>query len=85
MPAPKPAVATRPFPAYDGDQRRGDNLYSGSVIALDAATGKLRWHYQFVPHDLYDWNAGQTPVLVNTKYKGRDRKLRIEGSRNGSL
>lgn len=74
-----------PYPAYNGDQRKGDNLYSGSVIALDATTGKLKWHYQFVPHDLYDWDAGQTPLLVNTKYKGRDRKLLIQANRNGFL
>ena len=74
-----------PYPAMNGDERKGDNLYSDSVIALDAATGKLKWHYQFTPHDLYDWDAGQTPLLVNRKYKGEDKKLLIQANRNGFL
>ncbi len=74
-----------PYPAMNGDQRKGDNLYSDSVIALDAATGKLKWHYQFTPHDLYDWDAGQTPLLVNRTYRGRERKLLIQANRNGFL
>jgi PQQ-dependent dehydrogenase (methanol/ethanol family) len=72
-----------PYPAMNGDNRKGDNLYSDSMLALDAKTGKLKWHYQFTPHDLYDWDAGQTPVLVNRKYRGRDRKLLIQANRNG--
>jgi len=74
-----------PYPAYNGDERKGDNLYTGSVVALDAATGKLKWHYQFNPHDLYDWDAGQTPLLVNRTYKGRERKLLVQANRNGFL
>jgi len=74
-----------PYPSMNGDERLGDNLYSDSVIALDAATGKLKWYYQFTPHDLYDWDAGQTPLLVDRKYKGRDRKLLIQANRNGFL
>jgi PQQ-dependent dehydrogenase (methanol/ethanol family) len=72
-----------PYPAMNGDERKGDNLYSDCVLALDAATGKLKWYYQFTPHDLYDWDAGQTPVLVNRRYRGRDRKLLIQANRNG--
>jgi len=72
-----------PYPAMNGDDRKGDNLYSDSMLALDAATGRLKWHYQFTPHDLYDWDAGQTPVLVNRRYKGRDRKLLLQANRNG--
>lgn len=72
-----------PYPAMNGDERKGDNLYSDSVIALDAATGKLKWHYQFTPHDLYDWDAGQTPLLVNRQYLGRPRKLLLQANRNG--
>ncbi|MFN7936096.1 MAG: PQQ-binding-like beta-propeller repeat protein [Bryobacteraceae bacterium] len=72
-----------PFPAMDGDQRKGDNLYSDSVLALDAATGKLKWYYQFTPHDLYDWDGGQTPLLVNRVYRGRERKLLLQANRNG--
>ena len=72
-----------PFPAYDGSQRRGDNLYTGAVVALDADTGARKWHYQFTPHDLYDWDAGQTPMLLNRRYRGRDRKLLLQANRNG--
>lgn len=72
-----------PYPSMNGDDRKGDNLYSDSILALDAATGKLKWHYQFTPHDLYDWDAGQTPVLVNRRYRGRDRKLLLQANRNG--
>ena len=50
-----------PCPDYNGDERKGDNLYTGSVLALDPATGKLRWYYQFTPHDLHDWDATETP------------------------
>ena len=74
-----------PYPSMNGDQRKGDNLYTDSVIALDAATGKLKWYYQFTPHDLFDWDAGQTPLLVNRRYKGEDRKLLIQANRNGFL
>jgi alcohol dehydrogenase (cytochrome c) len=72
-----------PYPAMNGDERKGDNLYSDSVIALDAATGKLKWHYQFTPHDLYDWDGGQTPLLANRMYRGKMRKLLLQANRNG--
>jgi alcohol dehydrogenase (cytochrome c) len=52
-------------PDYNGDQRPGDNLYTDSIVALDADTGRLRWHYQFTPHDVYDYDAVQIPVLVD--------------------
>ena len=68
---------------YNGDERGGDNLYTDSVVALDAATGKLKWHYQFTPHDLWDWDATETPVLVDTKWQGQDRKLLLHANRNG--
>ena len=74
-----------PYPSMNGDERKGDNLYTDSVIALNAATGKLKWHYQFTPHDLFDWDAGQTPLLVNRRYKGEDKKLLIQANRNGFL
>src|SRR5207244_6474798 len=54
-----------PGPDMDGDVRRGDNLYSCSIVALDADTGKLKWHYQFTPHDVHDWDAIGDPVLVD--------------------
>ncbi len=72
-----------PCPDYNGDERAGDNLYSDSVLALEPATGKLRWHYQFTPHDLHDWDAQQTPMLANAKFHGEQRKLLMQASRNG--
>ncbi len=72
-----------PCPDYNGDERQGDNLYSSSVVALDPQTGKLRWYFQFTPHDLHDWDATETPMLVDTKFQGRDRKLLIQANRNG--
>jgi alcohol dehydrogenase (cytochrome c) len=72
-----------PCPDYNGDERQGDNLYSASVIALDPASGKLRWHYQFTPHDLHDWDATETPVLVDAPFRGAPRKLMLQGNRNG--
>ena len=52
-------------PDYAGGQRPGDNLYTDSVVALDVDTGTLRWHYQFTPHDVYDYDSVQVPVLVD--------------------
>jgi alcohol dehydrogenase (cytochrome c) len=72
-----------PFPATDGDERRGSNLYTNCVIALDVKTGKLRWHYQFTPHDLHDWDATEPLVLVDTDYRDRPRKLLLQANRNG--
>ena len=72
-----------PCPDYNGDERKGDNLYTASVLALDPATGKLKWHYQFTPHDLHDWDATETPVLVDATFRGQPRKLLLHGNRNG--
>ncbi len=72
-----------PCPDYNGDERKGDNLYSNSVLALDAETGKLKWHYQFTPHDLHDWDATETPMLVDAPFQGQPRKLLLQGNRNG--
>ena len=72
-----------PCPDYNGDERKGDNLYTSSVLALDPATGKLKWYYQFTPHDLHDWDAAQTPVLVDATFQGQPRKLLLHGNRNG--
>jgi PQQ-dependent dehydrogenase (methanol/ethanol family) len=72
-----------PCPDYNGDERKGDNLYTASVVALDPATGKLKWHYQFTPHDLHDWDATETPVLVDARFRGTPRKLLLQGNRNG--
>ena len=56
---------SNPWPDYNGDFRAGDNLYSCSVLALDPDTGKLKWHYQFTPHDTHDWDATQIPILLD--------------------
>ncbi|HLK46625.1 MAG TPA: PQQ-dependent dehydrogenase, methanol/ethanol family [Bryobacteraceae bacterium] len=70
-------------PDWNGDARLGDNLYSSSVIALDADTGKLKWHYQFSPHNEFDWDATQVPVLANLQFQGRPRKVMLWANRNG--
>src|SRR5687768_11118374 len=57
-----------PYPDTDGSERQGDNLYTNSIVALDAKTGKLRWHYQFTPHDLWDWDAQEPLVLVDAMF-----------------
>jgi alcohol dehydrogenase (cytochrome c) len=72
-----------PSPDWNGDVRPGDNLYSDSAIALDADTGKLKWYFQFVPHDVHDWDAVQVPVLVDAEFQGRQRKLVYWAHRNG--
>jgi alcohol dehydrogenase (cytochrome c) len=72
-----------PCPDYNGDVRRGDNLYSSSVVALDPATGKLRWYYQYTPHDVHDWDGVQTPMLVDADFQGSQRHLLLQASRNG--
>jgi len=70
-------------PDYNGDNRAGDNLYSSSVIALDADSGKLKWYYQFSPHDEFDWDATQTPVLADIDFRGAPRKVMMWANRNG--
>ncbi len=72
-----------PSPDINGDVRKGDNLFTCSVVALEARTGKRRWHFQFTPHDLYDWDANETPVLVDRVFKGKPRKLLLQANRNG--
>jgi len=72
-----------PGPDWDGAARPGDNLYSCSVIALDADTGKLKWHYQFSPHNEFDWDSTQVPVLADMDWQGRPRKVMLWANRNG--
>ena len=72
-----------PGPDYNGDERVGDNLYSNSLLALDLASGRLKWYYQFTPHDLWDWDATETPMIINTTWEGRPRKLVVQANRNG--
>lgn len=71
-----------PGPDYDGTVRLGDNLYSDAVIALDADTGNLKWHFQFVPHDVNDMDSNQIPVLLDEAWKGTPRQLMLFANRN---
>ena len=72
-----------PGPDWNGDNREGDNLYSNSVVALDADTGRLKWHFQFSPHDEFDYDAVQIPVLADAIWRGQPRKLMYFANRNG--
>lgn len=72
-----------PGPDWNGDSRKGDNLYTCSMVALDVDTGRLRWHFQFTPHDVHDWDANQIPVLVDAEIDGRPRALVVTANRNG--
>jgi alcohol dehydrogenase (cytochrome c) len=70
-------------PDYNGDKRQGDNLYSSAVVALDGDTGKLKWYYQFSPHDEFDYDAVQVPVLADITWQGQPRKTMLWANRNG--
>ena len=72
-----------PGPDYNGDEREGDNLYATSLLALDVDTGKLKWHFQFTPHDVHDWDSNHVPVLLDANINGQPRKLVVEANRNG--
>jgi alcohol dehydrogenase (cytochrome c) len=75
--------AGNPGPDFNGDNRDGDNLYSDSILALEAKTGKLKWYYQFTSHDIHDWDAEEPPVLADTNWQGQPRKLLLQANRNG--
>ena len=72
-----------PGPDWNGDKRAGDNLYTESVVALDADTGALKWHFQFTPHDEFDYDSVQVPVLGDIQFGGRPRKVMMWANRNG--
>jgi alcohol dehydrogenase (cytochrome c) len=72
-----------PGPDLIGDDRIGDNLYTDSLVALDAKTGALKWHFQFTPHDVWDYDAEETPALVDAAWQGQPRKLIVQANRNG--
>ncbi|HUO21580.1 MAG TPA: PQQ-dependent dehydrogenase, methanol/ethanol family [Caulobacteraceae bacterium] len=72
-----------PGPDWNPDQRPGDNLYTDSVVALDADTGRLKWHFQFTPHDGYDYDSVQVPVLADMDWQGKPSKLMLWANRNG--
>jgi len=71
-----------PSPDWNGDKRIGDNLYTCSLLALDIATGKLRWYFQFTPHDVHDWDSNHVPLLFDAKIGGVERKLVAVANRN---
>ena len=72
-----------PGPDYHSESRLGDNLYSASLVAVDGDTGKLRWHYQFTPHDVHDWDATEVPILADIPIDGQLRKVVMFANRNG--
>jgi alcohol dehydrogenase (cytochrome c) len=72
-----------PNPVLDGSSRPGDNLYTCTIVALNPDSGQLVWHFQVSPHDVHDWNAVQTPVIVDADFRGKRRKLFLQASRNG--
>jgi len=72
-----------PAPAFNGDVRPGDNLFTDSLLALHGSTGKLAWYFQFTPHDEHDWDATQTPILADLMIKGRLRQALCVPDRNG--
>jgi alcohol dehydrogenase (cytochrome c) len=72
-----------PNPDYYGEERKGDNLYSCSIVALDADTGQLKWYYQFTPHDTHDWDSNHVPVLADVRIAGQTRKVVMIANRNG--
>ena len=72
-----------PTPVLNGKPRPGDNLYTCSIVAIDPDTGKLAWGYSVSPHDTHDWDAVETPVLVDGDFHGQPRKMLMQTSRNG--
>jgi alcohol dehydrogenase (cytochrome c) len=73
-----------PSPAYmDSPGRKGDNLYTCSIVAINVDTGKVVWHYQTSPHDTHDWDSTETPILVDGDFNGKPRKMVLHASRNG--
>ncbi len=74
---------SNPAPDFEGSVRPGDDLYTDCVLALDPDTGKLKWYFQFTPHDLFDFDAVETPILIDAAYRGEPRKLLVQANRNG--
>ena len=72
-----------PAPDWNGESRKGDNLYTCALVALDVDTGRLRWYFQFTPHDVHDWDANQIPVLLDRSVGDRSRTLVATANRNG--
>ncbi len=72
-----------PGPDWNGDGRKGDNLYTDSLLALDPDTGAKKWHFQYTPHDENDWDSTQTPILTEATVQGQPRKMVVLANRNG--
>ena len=71
-----------PAPDWNGDMRKGDNLYSCSLLAIDADTGKMKWYFQFSPHETHDWDASEPPILFDATIDGKPRKIVAQANRN---
>ena len=76
---------SNPSPDFEGGVRPGDDLYTDCVLALDPDNGKLKWYFQFTPHDLFDYDAVETPILIDAVYQGAARKLLVQANRNGYI
>lgn len=76
---------SNPAPDFEGGVRPGDDLYTDCVLALDPDTGKLKWYFQFTPHDLLDYDAVETPILIDAVFQGVQRKLLVQANRNGFI
>jgi alcohol dehydrogenase (cytochrome c) len=76
---------SNPAPDFEGSVRPGDDLYTDCVLALDPDTGKLKWFFQFTPHDLFDYDSVETPMLIDAEFKGENHKLLVEANRNGYI
>ena len=72
-----------PTPGYTGQGRKGDNLFTCTIVAVNVDTGKMAWYYQTSPHDTHDWDSAQTPILIDGMVDGKPRKLVSTASRNG--
>jgi len=72
-----------PNPVMVGRSRRGDDLYTCTIAALNVETGKLAWYFQVSPHDTHDWDAVQTPILIDGEFNGKQRKMLGQAARNG--
>jgi alcohol dehydrogenase (cytochrome c) len=70
-------------PLYNDEGRNGDNLYTNCVLALDADHGTLQWYFQFMPHDIYDWDATETVVLIDQEIENAPQHLLAQANRNG--
>ncbi|MFY9910448.1 MAG: PQQ-binding-like beta-propeller repeat protein [Candidatus Sulfotelmatobacter sp.] len=76
---------SNPAPDFEGGVRPGNDLYTDCVLAIEPDTGKLKWYFQFTPHDLFDYDAVETPILIDAVYRGAAKKLLVQADRNGFI